>query len=114
MKDNEIKELNRILATSGKYITYAEKNYVLDYITKLEKEKTAIKERCEYLQRSCERKEEQMLNYREEYLCQEDYKTRCQLAIEYIKDKQKIQYKYALSHIECDELLNILQGDNKE
>ena len=29
-------------------------------------------------------------------------------AIEYIKDKQKIQYKFALSHIECDDLLNIL------
>ena len=33
-------------------------------------------------------------------------------AIEYIKDKQKIQYKFALSHIECDDLLNILnKGD---
>ena len=33
-------------------------------------------------------------------------------AIEYIKEKQKIQYKFALSHIECDELLEILK--NKE
>lgn len=32
-------------------------------------------------------------------------------AIKYIKDKQKIQYKYALSHIECDDLLDILGGD---
>lgn len=30
-------------------------------------------------------------------------------AIEYIKEKQKIQYKFALSHIECDDLLEILQ-----
>jgi len=30
-------------------------------------------------------------------------------AIEYIKEKQKIQYKFALSHIECDVLLQILQ-----
>ena len=29
-------------------------------------------------------------------------------AIEYIKEKQKIQYKFALSHIECDDLLQIL------
>ena len=29
-------------------------------------------------------------------------------AIEYIKEKQKIQYKFALSHIECDDLLDIL------
>ena len=37
MKD-EIKEIERILATSGKYITYAERNYVLDCITNLQKE----------------------------------------------------------------------------
>ena len=30
-------------------------------------------------------------------------------AIEYKKEKQKIQYKFALSHIECDDLLEILQ-----
>ena len=33
-------------------------------------------------------------------------------AIEYIKEKQKIQYKFALSHVECDDLLEILE--NKE
>ena len=32
-----------------------------------------------------------------------------QKAIEYIKEKQKIQYKFALSQIECDELLKILE-----
>ena len=26
-----------------------------------------------------------------------------------IEEKQKIQYKFALSHIECDDLLQILQ-----
>ena len=30
-------------------------------------------------------------------------------SIEYIKEKQKIQYKFALSHIECDDLLEILE-----
>ena len=30
-------------------------------------------------------------------------------AIEYIKEKQKIQYKFALSHIEYDDLLQILE-----
>lgn len=35
------------------------------------------------------------------------------MAIEYIKGKQKIQYKYALSHIECDDLLEILGEDSK-
>lgn len=31
-------------------------------------------------------------------------------AIKYIKEKQKIQYKYTLSKIEIDELLKILEG----
>ena len=30
-------------------------------------------------------------------------------ANKYIKEKQKIQYKFALSHIECDDLLEILE-----
>lgn len=30
--------------------------------------------------------------------------------IKYIKEKQKIQYKYTLSKIEIDELLKILEG----
>lgn len=32
-----------------------------------------------------------------------------QKAIEYIKEKQKIQYKFVLSQIECDDLLQILE-----
>ena len=36
------------------------------------------------------------------------YKEVIDEAIEYIKEKQKIQYKFALSHIECDDLLQIL------
>lgn len=31
-------------------------------------------------------------------------------ATEYIKEKQKIQYKFALSYIECDDLLQILEA----
>ena len=38
--------------------------------------------------------------------------TRIDKAIEYIEDKQKIQFKYALSHIECDDLLDILKGSD--
>ena len=34
-------------------------------------------------------------------------------AIEHIKEKQKIQYKLALSHIECDDLLQILEDKEK-
>ena len=38
-----------------------------------------------------------------------DLEERIDKAIEYIKEKQKIQYKFALFHIECDDLLEILQ-----
>ena len=34
-------------------------------------------------------------------------------ANKYIKEKQKIQYKFALSHIECDDLLDILKEVSK-
>lgn len=37
------------------------------------------------------------------------YKEVIDKAIEYVEEKQKIQYKFALSHIECDDLLQILE-----
>ncbi len=37
-----------------------------------------------------------------------------QKAIEYIKEKQRIQYKFALSHIECDDLLQILEDKEEK
>ena len=37
------------------------------------------------------------------------YKEVIDKAMEYIKEKQKIQYKFALSQIECDDLLQILE-----
>ena len=46
-----------------------------------------------------------MVNWREE---SKQLKEVIDKAIEYIKEKQKIQYKFALSHIECDDLLQIL------
>lgn len=51
-----------------------------------------ILDKNERLEQQCEKKQE--IN---------------QKAIEYIKEKQKIQYKFALSQIECDELLKILE-----
>lgn len=47
-------------------------------------------------------------NERLEQQCEKQQKIN-QKAIEYIKEKQKIQYKFALSQIECDELLKILE-----
>ena len=51
----------------------------------------------------------EMINWKEESQRQKEVIDK---TIEYIKEKQKIQYKFALSHIECDDLLEILE--NKE
>lgn len=48
---------------------------------------------------------DEMVNWREE---SKQLKEVIDKAIEYIKEKQKIQYKFALSYIECDDLLQIL------
>ena len=48
----------------------------------------------------------EMINQKEESQRQKEVIDK---AIEYIKEKQKIQYKFALSHIECDDLLDILK-----
>ena len=48
---------------------------------------------------------DEMVNWREE---SKQLKEVIDKAVEYIKEKQKIQYKFALSHIECDDLLQIL------
>ena len=48
---------------------------------------------------------DEMVNWREE---SKQLKEVIDKAIEYIKEKQKIQYKFALSHIECDDILQIL------
>ena len=47
-----------------------------------------------------------MINWKEESKKQKEV---IDNSIEYIKEKQKIQYKFALSHIECDDLLEILK-----
>ena len=86
----------------------------------LQEENERLKERCEYLQRSCDRKEEQMLDYRMEYMGQEDYKARNEKAIEYIKEQTK-GYQDDFDRVDEESwlydlkiALNILQGeDNK-
>ena len=48
----------------------------------------------------------EMINWKEESQRQKEV---IDNTIEYIKEKQKIQYKFALSHIECNDLLQILE-----
>ncbi len=50
--------------------------------------------------------EKELNEYRRGYYKQKEITDK---AIEYIKEKQKIQYKFALSQIECDKLLKILE-----
>lgn len=47
--------------------------------------------------------------YIESYECKiDDLKQALNEIKKYIKEKQKIQYKFALSHIECDDILEII------
>ena len=65
------------------------------------------------LQQENERLKENNMSYQEEmaktWKIADDYKSRFEKATKYIKEKQKNQYKFALSHIECDDLLQILE-----
>lgn len=77
---------------------------------KLESYITNLQERCEYLQRSCERKEDEIMSLRDECVDGETYKSRIDKAVEYIEN----DLKSFLYSIEYKTLLNILQGSDKE
>ena len=87
-----------------------------DMLSELQTKYDKLKERCEYLQRSCERKEEQRDTARMEYMEQEDYKSRNEKAIESINNHRLSGFKELeyVSYLEFKkELLNILQGEDK-
>ena len=86
---------------------------LLDYITNLQEENKELKERCDYLQRSCDRKEEQRDDARMEYMEQEDYKSRCEKAIEYIK-QQDMKYYGAVVETKIGIILHVLNGGDKK
>ena len=88
-----------------------EKLYQLkDYITNLQ-------ERCEYLQRSCERKEDEILSLRDECVDGEMYKSRNEKAIELLKEAgcYDEETKTFCDDIweELPKLLNILNGGDE-
>ena len=92
----------------------------IEEVSNLIKENECFKVRCEYLQRSCERKEKQMLDYRMEYMEQEDYKSRNEKAIEdidkfisghYIEGKGDITVNYLVPNPCCEDRLNIIKKD---
>lgn len=71
---------------------------LLTYIEVLQQENARLKENNMSMQ------EEMVRTWEKADL----YKEVIEEVREYIKEKQKIQYKFALSHIECDDLLQIL------
>lgn len=100
--NNEIKEIERILATSGKYITYAERCYVLDYITNLQEKYERMKENAKILSNGYN-----------------DLEKRNEKAIEY--NKQIIKALLTCTSYEKDKVedmlykqQNILQGEDKD
>lgn len=89
---------------------------LLDYITNLQ-------ERCEYLERSNNRREDEIMSLRNECVDGETYKSRNEKAIEYIKEHIKYEcddtisgmsfYSYHLYDFKKEELLNILNGGDE-
>lgn len=59
-----------------------------------QEENERLKERCDYLQRSCDRKEEQRDDARREYMEQEDYKSRNKKGIAICDEMLKVLYDY--------------------
>lgn len=124
--NKEVKEIlealkphNDIVKEYPLTLSIEEQKILLNYITNLEKERAIYKARCEYLQRSCERKEEQMLDYRMEYMEQEDYKSRNEKAIEdinklisgcYVEEKGDMVESYSKRSC-CDMRLEIIKKD---
>ena len=82
-------------------------------IDELQQENKILKENAENNDKVIDKVnwENMLLKKENEQLKQENarLKDKIDKTIEYIKEKQKIQYKFALSHIECDDLLQILE-----
>ena len=109
--NDEIKEIERILATSGKYITYAERCYVLDYITNLQQENERLKN--EPLTNKLGRIDSVVANIYRNNKEKEDYKSRCEKAIELLKYYDPEPWStYQITGETLFNLLNILQGEN--
>ena len=123
--NNEIKEiiynLIRFRDEGNKFqpediLTIEDVWLLLDYITNLQ-------ERCEYLERSNNRREDEIMSLRDECVDGETYKSRNEKAIEYIKEHIKYEcddtisgmsfYSYHLYDFKKEELLNILNGGDE-
>lgn len=73
----------------------------------LQEENERLKERCDYLQRSCDRKEEQRDDARMEYMEQEDYKARCEKIRNYVNSTK---FVYDEQYKKKDKIETIING----
>ena len=117
------KEIN--IKTIGQLLDYVETEEkalkLIDYITSLE-------QRCEYLERSNNRREDEIMSLRDECVDGETYKYRNEKAIEYIKRQQSFEIYQHLKKIyddidsteeiwedyDFEDLLNILTDGDEE
>jgi hypothetical protein len=112
MKD-EIKEIERILATSGKYITYAERCYVLDYITNLQEENERLKETIENLTTMTVNGDRTQIKNTAQYKL-DIYKSRNEKAIEYNKEVLTWWTNEDITDEIAETNLKILNGGDEE
>jgi hypothetical protein len=73
-----------------------------------------LQQRCEYLERSNNRREDEIMSLRDECVEGEIYKTRNEKAIEYIKEDIYVEPKALYGLIDGEHVLNILKGVNHE
>lgn len=87
---------------------------ILSENAELENKITNLEERCEYLQRSCERKEDEILSLRDECVDGETYKSRIDKVIEHIEEKVGAEIHDMMYVIDVSDLLDILKGEDNE
>lgn len=103
---------NKEIKTDSQFIK--DKWYHNKCIENLQEENKAIKERCEYLQRSCDRKEEQRDDARREYMEQEDYKSRNKKTRNFLKHLKDTFDKSDEMYELLDTAIFLLQRSDEE
>lgn len=122
--NNEIKEiLDRLkyivfneIIDYGEELSLNECKLLLDYITNLQQENERLKERVAYLERSNNRREDTIIGLRFEVAEQEDYKSRCEKAIELLESVYMLD-NVTITNNACEKIdnaINILQNGSEE
>ena len=112
--NNEIKEILRE-AKEFQYIdlNIEETDLLLDYITNLQEENERLKEENKHIF-SKVNDDKLLISNAMNYAEAQDYKSRCEKAIEYIKEWQSFPHTNCTTHNELKNLMNILGDDKSE